>query len=160
MALEDHVSYCPKCIMVWYYKPDIKDEDKPHICGYKGCDGVRVHTKILAEEDVYIENISKDHEFLAAMNELRSKDLVAFKEKMAEYKIIYEKTHKPLPRDNKIVYKQPAQSTQPQITCPYCKSTNTKKISSASRAGSILGFGIFSKKIGKEWHCNNCNSDF
>ena len=47
-----------------------------------------------------------------------------------------------------------------QATCPYCKSTNTKKISAASRAGSILGFGLFSKKLGKEWHCNNCNSDF
>lgn len=49
---------------------------------------------------------------------------------------------------------------KPQITCPYCNSTNTKKISTASRAGSILGFGILSKKIGKQWHCNNCGSDF
>lgn len=54
------------------------------------------------------------------------------------------------------------QTSQPstQVTCPYCKSTNTKKISAVSRAGSILGFGIFSKKIGKEWHCNDCGSDF
>ena len=55
------------------------------------------------------------------------------------------------------------QSTQQHITqviCPYCKSTNTKKISAVSRAGSILGFGLFSKKLGKEWHCNDCNSDF
>lgn len=49
---------------------------------------------------------------------------------------------------------------KPQITCPYCNSTNTKKISTVSRAGSILGFGILSKKIGKQWHCNNCGSDF
>lgn len=48
----------------------------------------------------------------------------------------------------------------PQVTCPYCKSTNTKKISAVSRAGSILGFGLFSKKLGKEWHCNDCGSDF
>lgn len=47
-----------------------------------------------------------------------------------------------------------------QVTCPYCKSTNAKKISAVSRAGSILGFGLFSKKLGKQWHCNNCNSDF
>lgn len=57
---------------------------------------------------------------------------------------------------------QPSQQqlSSSQVTCPYCKSTNTKKISAASRAGSILGFGLFSKKLGKEWHCNNCNSDF
>ena len=56
----------------------------------------------------------------------------------------------------------PSNVPQPntQVTCPYCKSTNTKKISAVSRAGSILGFGLFSKKLGKEWHCNNCNSDF
>ena len=53
-----------------------------------------------------------------------------------------------------------SQTAKPQITCPYCNSTNTKKISTVSRAGSILGFGILSKKIGKQWHCNNCGSDF
>lgn len=60
-------------------------------------------------------------------------------------------------------YKHSTQQQNPpklQVTCPYCNSTNTKKISTASRAGSILGFGILSKKIGKQWHCNNCGSDF
>lgn len=44
--------------------------------------------------------------------------------------------------------------------CPYCHSTNTKKISSTSRAASLLTFGFASKKIGKQWHCNKCGSDF
>ena len=44
--------------------------------------------------------------------------------------------------------------------CPYCHSTSIKKISAASRTASVIGFGIFSKKIGKQWHCNNCGSDF
>lgn len=44
--------------------------------------------------------------------------------------------------------------------CPYCSSANTKKISGTSRVGSALMFGIFSKKIGKQWHCNSCGSDF
>ena len=52
------------------------------------------------------------------------------------------------------------QQSSSQVTCPYCKSTNTKKISTVSRAGSIGLFGIFSKKVGKQWHCNNCGSDF
>ena len=46
------------------------------------------------------------------------------------------------------------------VTCPYCKSINVKKISTSSRAVSTLAFGIMSKKIGKQWHCNNCKSDF
>lgn len=46
------------------------------------------------------------------------------------------------------------------IECPYCHSTNTKKISGTSRTISALTFGFASKKIGKQWHCNNCGSDF
>lgn len=51
-------------------------------------------------------------------------------------------------------------SPTPKITCPYCKSTNTKKLSSLSRAFSAGFFGLGSSKIGKQWHCNSCGSDF
>lgn len=46
------------------------------------------------------------------------------------------------------------------LKCPYCKSTNVKKISLTGKALSIGTLGLFSKKIGKQWHCNKCNSDF
>lgn len=46
------------------------------------------------------------------------------------------------------------------ITCPYCQSTNTKKISGTSRWLSTGLFGLSSKKIGKQFHCNNCKADF
>ena len=52
--------------------------------------------------------------------------------------------------------------------CPTCGSTNIKKISTANRIVSTGLFGLASRhyaicsanKIGKQWHCNNCNSDF
>ena len=44
--------------------------------------------------------------------------------------------------------------------CPTCQSTNTKKISGLSKAGSVALFGIFSQKVKKQWHCNGCGSDF
>ena len=47
-----------------------------------------------------------------------------------------------------------------EVHCPYCKSNNTNKLSVASRSFSIGLFGLGSPKIGKQWHCNNCNSDF
>ena len=46
------------------------------------------------------------------------------------------------------------------IHCPYCNSTNIRKIGTVNRAVSVGMFGIASKKIGKQWHCNSCNSDF
>lgn len=45
------------------------------------------------------------------------------------------------------------QASKPK--CPMCGSTNISKISTLSRASSIVGFGILSKKIGKQWQCNN-----
>ena len=49
----------------------------------------------------------------------------------------------------------------PHVECPYCQSTNVKKISGLSKAGSVALWGIFaSGKVSKQWHCNSCGSDF
>ena len=54
-----------------------------------------------------------------------------------------------------------AQKTSvPEVVCPYCKSTNTKKITSKEKAVNIALFGIFGNKRKYQWHCNNCKSDF
>jgi len=46
---------------------------------------------------------------------------------------------------------------QPNIPkCPTCGSTNIKPISATERATSIIGLGIFSKKINKTFKCLNC----
>ena len=49
----------------------------------------------------------------------------------------------------------------PTVECPYCHSTDTKKISGTSRFVSVGLFGLASSKAGgKQWHCNKCKSDF
>ena len=48
---------------------------------------------------------------------------------------------------------QAIQASKPK--CPMCGSTNISKIGSLNRAASIAGFGILSRKIGKQWQCNN-----
>jgi len=53
-----------------------------------------------------------------------------------------------------------AVDNKPRVTCPYCHSTNCTKISGLNRAVSIGFWGLMSKKIGKQWHCNGCGSDF
>lgn len=51
--------------------------------------------------------------------------------------------------------------TKPVVECPYCHSKDTKKISGFSKAGSIALFGVFALgKASKQFHCNNCSSDF
>jgi hypothetical protein len=47
------------------------------------------------------------------------------------------------------------------VECPYCHSTDTKKISDTSKAMHTAMFGIFSvSRNNKQWHCNKCGSDF
>ena len=48
-------------------------------------------------------------------------------------------------------------SNENTIKCSNCGSTNTKKISGASKVGSAIAFGIFSVgKLTKTYQCNKC----
>lgn len=49
---------------------------------------------------------------------------------------------------------------KPTVTCPYCNSTDTKKISLTSKAVNTALFGFLGTKRHKQWHCNKCGSDF
>lgn len=57
-------------------------------------------------------------------------------------------------------YVVPEIKEKPTIKCPYCSSTNCKRITTTNRVASVALVGIASNKIGKQWHCNNCKSDF
>lgn len=51
--------------------------------------------------------------------------------------------------------------TKPVVTCPYCHSTNTQKISATSKVVHTAIAGVFAiGRNSKQWHCNSCNSDF
>lgn len=51
--------------------------------------------------------------------------------------------------------------SKPTVECPYCHSNDTKKITNTSKAVHTALFGIFAMgKVSKQWHCNQCNSDF
>lgn len=44
--------------------------------------------------------------------------------------------------------------------CPICQSFDVTRISGLDRAASIIGLGIFSKKINKTYQCNHCKATF
>ncbi len=62
-------------------------------------------------------------------------------------------------RINKHTINRPNKNN-PVVECPYCHSTDTKRISAMNRVVSTGLFGFGSKKIGKQYHCNKCKSDF
>lgn len=55
-----------------------------------------------------------------------------------------------------IGYRALETQSKPTTTCPYCQSTNTKKIGVVGRSVSFGLFGLASSKIGKTHKCNNC----
>ena len=147
-------SFCPKCKMGWYYPIDMPDDEKKQICGYKGCDGKVIHTKMLNIECAYIYCISEDRDFLKEMNNLRNNDIVTYKAKVAEFKAIYKQNHpdEEEAENGLMVKKQPFNLPK----CPTCNSTNIKKISAVSKAGGMFMFGIFSKTAKSQFQCEDC----
>lgn len=70
-------------------------------------------------------------------DEILAKQSAEFNAKMAHGKAVLEE-----------------QSHQPE--CPTCHSKNVQRISGLERGASIVGLGIFSKKINKSYKCKNC----
>ena len=50
------------------------------------------------------------------------------------------------------------EATRPR--CPTCSSTRIHKISALSKAGSVAMFGIFSQKVKRQFHCDNCGYEW
>ncbi len=47
------------------------------------------------------------------------------------------------------------------VKCPFCQSTDCKRISGASKIGKVALWGVFAAgSVSKTWHCNNCGSNF
>lgn len=128
---------------------DPGEENKSN-CSF--CNSKMIKTPLLVEEYAYITLISEDRDFIDAMIELKQKDIIEFKTKIAQFRAQVEQIN--------VTEKTKKETTASQVRCPYCNSNNVNKISALSKSASIIGFGILSKKIGKQWHCNDCKSDF
>lgn len=92
-----------------------------------------------------------DKDFVDAMIKLHEENIIDYQMKLREIAKINE-------QEIEEEYKKQEQANLPK--CPYCQSTNLKKITGSDRFISVGLFGLASKKVGKQWHCNNCKSDF
>ena len=52
------------------------------------------------------------------------------------------------------------QARENPVICPYCGSGLLSKISTTAKVVNTAIFGIFGTKRHKQWHCNECKSDF
>lgn len=93
-----------------------------------------------------ISQISYDPQFIESMIELRKKDIIEYNLKLSQFR-------NQIAQQNRVV-----NDNVPH--CPTCGSTNIKKISGLSKVGSVAMWGILSRKVHKQWHCNNCSSEW
>lgn len=106
------------------------------ICRYCGSDNTTDEISkyhITFGDLVKIEKISKNGNFILEMVKLKNENPIEYELKMQQFKQV---------------------SNVPK--CPHCQSTNIAKISGTERAASIIGLGIFSKKINKSFKCKDC----
>lgn len=99
----------------------------------------------------WIKAVSTDENFMKAMTELYENDPIEYQLKISQFKanLKQQMSSKKVEEDNNTPH------------CPYCNSTNIKKITTGSKVAHTALFGIFSMgRNSKQWHCNNCKSDF
>ena len=145
MALDYPVRYCSKCGEIEILRPELVP-----VCEY--C-GTQLKETEYIFEDV-VERGDVKPEIRKAIFEKYIKDNPMYSEEAVKQR--EEKEYR-----NRLNMPSSYKSKESnQVKCPFCKSTNVTKISTAGRIVSVSLFGLGSKKIGKQWHCNNCKSDF
>lgn len=110
-----------------------------------GCEFIEID---FPKKDLSIlTDISNSKPFIDAMINLYQTDIIEYELKMSQFRQQLE-GQKQAKQDN-------------QLCCPYCHSTDVKKITMTSKVTHGAVFGLFgARKILKQWHCNKCKSDF
>lgn len=152
--MSNHLKICPTCkkekIQGKFYKNGYIDcyEDTATKCPY----GHPIIMTSMPDDDFTIlAKISDSTDFYDAMIKLHDDDIIEYELKMSQFRSQVEAQEAEAERKK-------IEDSKPR--CPYCNSTNLTKVSGTSRFASTLMFGIGSKKIGKQWKCNNCKSYF
>lgn len=89
-----------------------------------------------------------NRQILDLMMELHENDPIEYQLKFNQFKLQQEQSD--------AIREQERESNRPH--CPTCGSTNIKKITGTERAVSVIGLGMFSKKINKSYKCLNCKT--
>ncbi len=153
--------YCKKCGRIVQKTPN-----KKWYCDY-------CNSKVYAIPDEYLEGKSKlflkddlkeqfindyiksSPEFDQYLFDHRDADLAARRKKRERE---FEAAKKSYERMKK---RQRAGSSGYGVKCPYCQSYNTRKIGTFAKAMNAALFGVLSISVNsKNFHCNQCGSDF
>lgn len=139
------------------------------------CGGKLIDLPMLSEDFRVLKNINNEDKFIKEMLDLYKENIIEYTTKINQFKQAAnqrESQRAAVERASKIYQEREynrkhssqysnSTSTVSSTQCPYCHSTNVKKITMTSKVTHGAIFGLFgARKILKQWHCNNCKSDF
>ena len=149
--------YCDKC--GWFWQRSIQNEHSNtcgccEICGntlkpvpkeyYEEFQGILFVSNEMKQkliQDLVLTSPNFDQYYFDNAINIKGQKDAEFNAKMAHGRAILEEQSK-------------------RVKCTYCGSSNIRKIGLLNRAISTELWGLGSKKIGKQFHCNNCGADF
>lgn len=140
---------CTKCRKpIWVPENDEDDECE---CGGKLIPMELEHEDYitLCEATTSVKNtdLRVNWDLYNAMVELKKNDIIEYNLKMSQFRTQVQQQ------------KQQQESNVPK--CPTCNSTDLKKISGLSKAGSVALWGVFAAgRTSKTWHCNKCGAEW
>lgn len=137
--------WCPKCHNIFDDKFD-RENKQCKQCNSFDTVCIPDDLSMTMGEFIIIAKISTDKDFCQAIVNLKEKDPIEYQLKLSQFKTQVQQQ------------KQQQESTVPR--CPTCSSTNLKKISGLSKAGSVAMWGLLSQKVKKTYHCNKCGYEW
>ena len=146
------IKFCPNCFQnhvtqlgcyngyYWCLK------DEVGTCWIDGCNHELINIDFPASDLKILTEISDNPSLYEAMINLHGKDIIEYELKMSQFRnqVEYQKQQ----------VREQQESNVPK--CPHCSSTNIKPITGTERAVSVIGLGLFSKKINKSFKCLDC----
>lgn len=153
---------CPEC--------GKEISDKSEVCIHCGYPLINTKCNINGiiydfKEELPIALLEKTDDYVSAIGKIRRKTSLTLVDADDLVDIIREKraipesfTPKYPLQDRERLY---GNSKTKSVECPYCHSTDTKKITTTSKAMHTAIFGVYSvSRNSKNFHCNNCGSNF
>lgn len=131
--MSKEIMYCLNCNNILSYN----EEDLKQCCLCKQKNTV-IELELTLEDWSKILKISKDIDFLLAMDKLKKENIIEFNLKLSQFNSSSQQIDNNIPK------------------CPTCNSTNIKKISTTKRLINTNLFGLASSNIGKTMQCENC----
>lgn len=158
--MREYAYYCPKCGKVHFITYD-SDDEKCLVCRSKMIE--TPHKYCLTEKAFqkngkeFEQNESRFFEEVISKSPQFDEHLYSNRKSISDQQ--YQQQQDAIAH-GKALLEGRDKGNEFGVECPYCHATNIRKISTTSRVASTLMFGLGSKKIGKQWHCDKCGSDF